>query len=223
MRRVLDTFGVTEYWENFVGNFYAERSVFGDGSQLFRSMMRKLISGATQTAPPPVVVEPGALAFDPDAHIRQKICESFPITFMPNLFVRPSAGSLVAVYMPKQRLCDLGLVGFKDFEPLVAVVREVIENDSFECSWMVSQPVKGPALPDGLRIGYNGRWAVWLAENGEPAPTVTLKLQDIYANDFKLSESTKKMPGPLKRVLKKLLAHAKGDTFEGSDESEEEL
>lgn len=182
-------------------------------------MMRKLVAGATKDKPR-VVVQPTEIR-DPDAHIRHKILEAFPLSFMPNEFVRPSVGSLVAVYLAKQRRIDLGLVGFRDYEPLVAVVRKVVDPDAYKCSWMESQPTKGPGFSDGLLKGYNGRWTVWVLEDGTPAPNVTLNIKDIYANDFKLYES-KKMSGPLKRVLKRLLAVAKGDIFMES-ESEEEL
>lgn len=217
LRRVLDTFGVTEYWAGFVGNFYAERSAFGDGSQLFRSMMRKVIAGARQVAPPPaaVVAEP---VLEMDAHIRQKILRAFPTSFMPNLFVRPSVGSLVAVHLTRQRLDELGLAGFRDYEPLVAVVRTVIDRDTYECNWMASQPTKGPALSDGLKNGYNGRWSEWEIEDGMPTPSVLLTVNDIYATDIRLFDS-KIMCGPLKRILKRLLALAKGDTFMDSYES----
>lgn len=220
LRRVLDAYGVTKYWEDFVTHFYAERSVFGDGSALFRSMMRKLIAGATQATLPAVAAETST-TIEPDAYIRQKICEAYPTSFMPNYFKRPSEGSLVAVYLTKQRLSELELVGFRDFEPLIAVVRRVIDSDTFEVSWMEAQPIKGPALDDGLQIGYNGRWTVWGADHVTAAPTHTIKMHDIYANDFKLFDS-KKMSGPLKRVLKKLLAHAKGDNSLESEESEDD-
>lgn len=220
LRRVLDTFGVTEYWQNFVTGFYGERSYFGNGSALFRSMMRKLIAGATQADVPAVAAEPSNY-LEPDAYIRQKICEAYPTSFMPNYFKRPSVGSLVAVYLPKQRLLELELVGFRDYEPLIAVVRKVIEPDSFEINWMESQSTKGPPVDGGLLIGYNGRWTEWASEDGSPAPTLTIKMHDIYANDFKLFES-KKMSGPLKRVLKHLLAYAKGDTFLESEVSEDD-
>lgn len=201
VRKVLEARGVLGYWQNFCGNFYGNRNQYGDGSAYFRSCMRKLLKAATKTAELPAVnahvdVVPD---FKP---VRLKICDAVPDSYMPSK-APPQAKSLVAVYFTDDRREELNLSGeFMDFEPLIARVQRVVDNETFECTWLESQPISGEIVPDGLPDGYNGRWQDWSPAEDEQIETTVIKLSDIYAANFKLYPGSRKMCGPLKTILK---------------------
>lgn len=116
VRQVLEERGALAYWTQFVDNFFGDRYVYGDGSAYFRSVLRKLRRASTKTSKPPV--EP-AVAVKPFEPVRQRIRDTIPSSYMPSS-VPPQARSLVAVYLSENRVRELGLDGFRHFEPLIA-------------------------------------------------------------------------------------------------------
>lgn len=203
---VLDQYGARDYWKNFPDNFFGNRHLFGDGSQYFRVTMRKLVNACTKTPPLPVQIldDIGQRRRDKDAFIKQKLSEAIPSSYMPSPYSQIKVGSLIAVHLTEERCGELGLVGFKDFQPLLARVCQVLDAENMECVWLVSQPLKGPHCEDGLSDGYRGRWHDWESD-GEVFKTI-LKTDDCYARNFKLLPGSNRLCGPLAHVLKANLA-----------------
>lgn len=208
VRNVLAARGALEYWSTFSDNFFGARHLFGDGSAFFRSCIRKLLKGATKTAELQVLNE--AVEIEPEFQpVRLKICDAIPSSYMPSK-TPPQVKSLVAVYLTSDRRDELGLSdSFSSFEPLIARVVRVIDDESFECSWLESQPVKGEVLLDGLPDGYNGRWQEWFPPHEDDPSTTVIRMSDIYAANFKLFPGSHKMCGPLKATLKAALSAVK--------------
>lgn len=199
VRKVLEARGALGYWERFSDNFFGDRFRYGDGSAYFRSCIRKLKKAATKTPELPPAEHFVVPDFTP---VRLKICDAIPHSYMPS-HTPPQVNSLVAVYLTDGRRAELNLSDeFMDFEPLIARVQRVVDDETFECSWMESQPVKGEVLPDGLPQGYNGRWQDWSPPDEHEPLTTVIKLSDMYAANFKLYPGSRKMCGPLKTILK---------------------
>lgn len=219
VRQVLEARGVLEYWQRFPDNFYGDRGLYGDGSAYFRSCMRKLLKAATKTAELPAAVNNTDVPeFNP---VRLKICDAIPSSYMPS-HTPPRVNSLVAVHLTDDRRAELNLSDeFMNFEPLIARVARVVDDETFECSWLESQPVRGEVVPDGLPEGYNGRWQDWLPPDDEEPMTV-LNLSDIYAANFKLYPGSRKMCGPLKTILRAALSIFKAELEDRRDAEEVE-
>lgn len=204
VRNVLEARGALGYWEKFGENFYGDRCLYGDGLAYFRSSMRKLLRAATKTAVLPAV--DGCVIEHAFTPVRLKIANAVPPSYMPSK-VPPIKKSLVAVYFTDERREELNLSeAFTEFEPLIACVERVIDSETFECSWLESQPCQGEVLPDGMPDGYNGRWRHWDPLNDDDPSTTVIQLSDIYAANFKLYPGSQKMCGPLKSILKSALS-----------------
>lgn len=216
---VLAERGVLGYWSAFIDDFFGDRSTYLDGSAYFRSVLRKLRRAATKTPqPPPGQPGPAEKPYDP---VRQRIKEEIPSSYMPSS-VPSQEGSLLAVYLTGDRVNELDLHGFKNFEPLIARVNRVLDSETFECSWLEAQPVKGHEMANGMTDGYNGRWQEWTLENGT-IPLSVLKADDIYAANFKLMPATQKMCTSLKKILKRALSIFKGEDDEEDSEDPEDV
>lgn len=209
VRWVVEKYGAGDYWRGFVDTFDEDRKKIGDGSEYYRTMMRKLSRAATKSAIPTVeqVVEKGP---PKKAYVRQQLVQAIASSYMPNPFAPICVGSLVAVYLTDARCAALDLKGFAKFQPLIARVEQVLDADSFECIWLESQPArqKDGSVPNGMIDGYAGKWSVWYQEDedGErQIPKSVLTSDDIYAKHFKFMPDSQVMCGPLQATLKKML------------------